>query len=46
VPLARIAWITTVLICLVTAALLLVGGYDGYAAVTLVVALSAGINVF
>src|SRR4051812_5701442 len=37
VPLHRIAWITTVLACLITAALLLLGGYQGYAAVAVAV---------
>jgi hypothetical protein len=45
VDLARVAWIGTVLACLVTVAILLVDGYDGYAEVTFAVALSAGINL-
>jgi hypothetical protein len=44
--LGRIAWIVTVLVCVVTAAILLVEGYYGYAGVTLAVALSAFINLF
>jgi len=33
-------------ICLVTALVLLLSGYDGYAGVTLGVAIAAGINLF
>ena len=44
-PLSRIAWLTTVVICLVTCALLLLSGYLGYAGVLLAVALSAAINL-
>lgn len=43
--LSRIAWLVTVLACLVTAAILLVDGYYGYAGVTLAVAASAAINL-
>jgi hypothetical protein len=45
VPLSRIAWLVTVAICLVAALILLLSGYDGYAGVTLAVALAAGINL-
>jgi hypothetical protein len=45
VPLSRIAWLVTVVICLITALILLLSGYDGYAGVTLAVALAAGINL-
>ena len=44
-PLSRIAWLVTVAICLITALILLLSGYDGYAGVTLAVALAAGINL-
>ena len=44
-PLSRIAWLLTVATSLVTAVLLLVSGYDGYAAVALAVGLSAAINL-
>ena len=44
-PLSRLAWLLTVITCLVTALLLLLGGYDGYAAVALAVGLSAAINL-
>ena len=44
-PLNRIAWLTTVGICLVIALILLVSGYLGYAGVLLAIALSAAINL-
>jgi hypothetical protein len=44
--LGRIAWIVTVLVCLVTAAILLLEGYYGYAGVTVAVGVSALINLF
>jgi hypothetical protein len=45
VPLSKIAWLTTVGVCLVTALLLFVAGYDGYAGVALAVGASAAINL-
>jgi hypothetical protein len=45
VPLDRIAWLVTVFVCLVTAAILFVDDYAGYAGVTLAVAASAAINL-
>ena len=45
VDLGRIAWICTVLACLVTVAILVIDGYYGYAEVTFAVAVSAGINL-
>lgn len=45
-PLSRIAWIVTVLIALLTAALLLLAGYTGYAGLSLAVGVSAAINLF
>ncbi len=42
----RIAWLVTVGICLVSALILLLSGYDGYAGVTLAVAIAAAINLF
>ena len=45
VPLSRIAWLVTVAACLITAILLLVSGYDGYAAVAAAIMLSAAINL-
>jgi len=44
--LGRIAWLITVLVCLVGAAVLGVRGDYGYAGVTLAVALAAAINLF
>jgi hypothetical protein len=41
----RIAWITTVLVALVTALLLLLSGYTGYAGLGVAVAASAAINL-
>jgi hypothetical protein len=41
----RAAWIVTVLVALVTALLLLLAGYKGYAALGLAVAASAAINL-
>jgi hypothetical protein len=45
VPLNRIAWLVTVLICAVAAILLVVSGYWGYAGVLAAVGLSAAINL-
>jgi hypothetical protein len=45
VSLARIAWLTTVGICLITALLLLVEGFTGYAGVIFAVGASAAINL-
>ena len=44
-PLSRIAWLVTVAICLIAALILLLSGYDGFAGVTLAVALAAAINL-
>jgi hypothetical protein len=45
VPLPRIAWLTTVGICLIIAVVLLISGYLGYAGVLLAIALAAAINL-
>jgi hypothetical protein len=45
VPLSRIAWLTTVGICVVTCVILLLSGYLGYAGVLLAIALAAAINL-
>ncbi len=45
VNLARIAWLLTVIACLITALVLGIRGRDGYALVTLAVAASAAINL-
>ena len=44
-PYSRIAWATTVVICLVTSLILLLSGYLGYAGVLLAIALAALINL-
>jgi hypothetical protein len=44
--LSRIAWLLTVLACLVTATLLVLSHYRGYAAVAIAVGASAAINLF
>ena len=44
-PLSRIAWLVTVVACLITALLLLISAYYGYAIITLAVAVSAAINL-
>jgi hypothetical protein len=41
----RVAWLTTVLVALLTALLLLLAGYTGYAGLGLAVAVSAAINL-
>lgn len=43
--LGRVAWVMTVLACLIAALVLLLQGYYGYASVTAAVAVSAGINL-
>jgi hypothetical protein len=45
VDLGRLAWLATVLACLIALVILVLQGYYGYAAVTFAVALSAGINL-
>jgi hypothetical protein len=45
VRLARLAWGLTAVVCLVTAVILGLDGYTGYAVVTLAVALAAAINL-
>jgi hypothetical protein len=45
VPLTRIAWLVTVAVCLLAAVLLLVAGYQGYAALAVAVGASAAINL-
>lgn len=41
----RIAWLVTALACLIAGVALLVSGYQGYAAVVVVVGASAAINL-
>ena len=45
VPLSKIAWLTTVVVCLIVAVLVFVAGYDGYAGVALAVGAAAAINL-
>ena len=45
VQVSRIPWLVTVLACVVAAVLLLVSGYQGYAAVLVAVSASAAINL-
>ena len=45
VTLARISWLATVLVCLVSSLISLLAGYQGYAAVLLLVGASAAINL-
>ena len=44
-PLPKIAWLVTVVICVVASVILLLSNYIGYAGVVLAVALSAAINL-
>jgi hypothetical protein len=44
-PLSRFAWFATVLVALVTAILLLLSDYTGYAALSIAVGASAAINL-
>ena len=44
-PLEKAAWLTTVIACLITALVLLLAGYLGYAATALCVAAAAAINL-
>jgi hypothetical protein len=45
VDLARIAWLATVVACLIAVVILVLDGYYGYAGVTFAVAVSAAINL-
>jgi hypothetical protein len=42
---ARMTWLVTVAVALITALLLLLSGYDGYAGLGVAVAVSAAINL-
>lgn len=44
-PLSKVAWLVTVGICLITAVILVLDDYLGYALVALAVAASAAINL-
>jgi hypothetical protein len=45
VDLGRIAWLGTVIVCLIVVLILVLQGYYGYAAVTFAVAVAAAINL-
>lgn len=45
VAVGRVAWIITVFIALLTALLLLLSGYEGYAGLGVAVAIAAAINL-
>ena len=45
VDLGRLAWLGTVLVCLIAVLILVLQGYYGYAAVTFAVAAAAAINL-
>lgn len=44
--LARISWLVTVGVCLIVTLVVLLSGYQGYAAVTFAVGVAAAINLF
>lgn len=44
-PLGRLSWIVTVAAAILTAVLLFLGGYTGYAVLSLAVGASAAINL-
>ncbi len=44
-PLPKIAWLVTIAAALITALLLFLSGYNGYAALSIAVAASAAINL-
>jgi hypothetical protein len=44
-PLSRLAWLLTVAVALITGLLLVLGGYNGYAGVSVAVAVAAAINL-
>jgi hypothetical protein len=46
VDLARLAWLATVVVCLITVLILVLQGYFGYAGVTFAVAVAAALNLF
>ena len=46
VDLGRLAWLGTVLVCLIAVLILVLQGYFGYAGVTFAVAVAAAINLF
>jgi hypothetical protein len=45
VPLSRISWLVTVVVCAIAALLLLLNGYSGYSGVLLAVGAAAAVNL-
>ena len=45
VDLGRLAWLGTVVVCMIVVVILVLEGYYGYAGVTFAVAFAAGINL-
>jgi hypothetical protein len=45
VPLSRIAWLVTVLVCVITAVVVFLSGYAGYGFVVLAVGTAAALNL-
>lgn len=44
-PFSRLSWIVTVLVTVITAVLLLLAGYTGYAGLSIAVGASAAVNL-
>jgi predicted cobalt transporter CbtA len=44
-PLSRIWWLATVVVCAIAALILFLSGYQGYGAILVAVGLSAAINL-
>lgn len=44
-PISRLAWIVTVLVTVITAVLMLLAGYTGYAWLSIAVGISAAVNL-
>ena len=44
-PFSRVSWIVTVLVTVITAVLLLLAGYTGYAGLSIAVGASAAVNL-
>ena len=44
-PISRIAWLVTVVVCVIAALLLLLNGYSGYFGVLLAVGAAAAVNL-
>jgi hypothetical protein len=44
-PFSRLAWIVTVFVTVITAVLLLLAGYTGYAGLSIAIGVSAAVNL-